>query len=176
MSGLAKKIELLANVAIITLALLIGGFFVKRYFFDDGRMEEVRAGEKISLSGMDWTKSPRTLLIALQTGCRYCSESAPFYQRVVREIQGQSNIRLVAILPQPIDEGQKYLSELSVSVDEIRQESLSSIKIGGSPTLMLINNAGVMTDVWRGKLTPEQESEVLNRLKAFETVKSADIE
>jgi hypothetical protein len=72
---------------------------------------------------------------------------------------------LLAVLPQPVEEGRRYLATLGVAVDEIKQSSLSSIDVRGTPTLMLVNSDGVVTDTWVGRLQAEQEAEVLSKAK-----------
>lgn len=104
-------------------------------------------------------------MLALQSGCHFCTESAPFYQRFTSEISGQKRVRLVAALPQQIDDGRKYLNDLGAAVDEVKQASLESLKVAGTPTLLLVNRAGQVENVWRGKLSGNQEAEVLSRLQ-----------
>ena len=169
---LLKKTELVANLAIIIVAILLGGVLVKRYLltnniaFDERKADlSIPIGTKVSLPEVDWTKNSRTLLLVLSKDCRFCSESAQFYQRLAREMEGGADIRLVAVLPQEISEGKKYLSDLGVSVNEIKQSSLGSLGVAGTPTLILVNNTGEVVGSWVGRLSPDGETEVLNLLK-----------
>ena len=75
------------------------------------------------------------------------------------------NIRLIAVFPQPVPEGQKYLSDLGVTVDEVRQERLDAIGIMATPTLILANADGAVSESWIGKLPSEKESDLLAKLK-----------
>lgn len=168
-SGFSRKIEFVANLAIIAIALLLALVLIKTYFvpraLTDSRTDlasiAIRPGSKINLTGEDWAKNGRTLLLGLSTTCHFCSDSAPFYQRLV---QKNPKIRLVAVLPQTIDEGRKYLLGLGVSIDDVKQVSFDSIGITGTPTLILVNDTGTVTDVWQGKLMADEELKVLNRL------------
>ena len=170
--NILKKTELLANIAIIIVAVLLGGVLVKRYVLNDGDAPDaqnsvlrVPAGSKMSLPEIDWAKSDRTLLLVLSKGCHFCSESAPFYQRLARDTSGRGGVRLVAVLPQDVNEGRKYLDELRVPINEIKQSPLESLGVGGTPTLILVDDKGTVTDSWVGKLPPDKESEVLERLQ-----------
>lgn len=170
--NILKKTELLANIAIIVVALLLGGVLIKRYLLSSGDVPDsqnsvlrIAAGSKVSLPDIDWAKSDRTLLLVLSKGCHFCSESAPFYQRLVRDIGGRGDVRLVAVLPQDVNEGRKYLNELAVPINEVRQSTLDSLGVGGTPTLILVDNKGAVTDSWVGKLPPDKESEVLSHLQ-----------
>ena len=171
MSNLAKRIELLANVAIIVVAILLAVVLVKRYVLNSNEpaspasaRNTVSAGDKIPLQGIEWEKNRHTVLLVLQKGCRYCTESAPFYQRLIKETANRSDVKLIALLPQSVAEGKQYLDEIGVSIADIRQVPPSQINVGGTPTLIVVNANGVAVDVWKGKLPSEAESQVLSKL------------
>ena len=167
MENIAKKIEVGANVAIIVLALLLGTLLVRRYLLpqtpNPGPVANarIRPGTKLSVPGADWTRNERTLLMVLSTTCHFCTDSAPFYQRLAR---GHGATHLVAVMPQPIGEAQNYLSEHGISVDEIRQADPEAIGVRGTPTLILLDGTSSVLETWDGKLPPEKESEILARL------------
>jgi thiol-disulfide isomerase/thioredoxin len=123
----------------------------------------IQVGKKIALPGIDWSKSARTVVLALSTGCHFCSESAPFYQKLQQ--QNPSNVRLVAVLPQSVEEGRNYLTKLGVSLNEVVQAPLASVSVSGTPTLLLINHDGVVTDSWVGKLSDGEAAKVMSRIK-----------
>jgi hypothetical protein len=168
MGKLTNRIELLANVAIIVVAGLLSVVLVKGMFYRNPPMrvptQQIKTGTKLKLPDVDWQQKDQTLLITLQKGCHYCAESAPFYQRLVREAESQKKTQLVAVLPQEPTESRQYLSDLSVPISSVKQATLGSLQVAGTPTLIMVNREGVVTDVWVGKLPPEKESEVLNKL------------
>jgi hypothetical protein len=122
-------------------------------------------GRKLTLDGIDWNKSQRTLVFALQAGCHFCSESGGFYQRLVQQRTHFGSTRLIAVLPQGSDDSKRYLDKLGFAADEIRQASLSEIGVRGTPTLLLVNERGIITDAWDGKLSPVRENNVIARLQ-----------
>lgn len=170
MSDLHKRIELVANVAIIVVALLLGGVLVRRYLLPASPPPEaaeragIKPGAKLSLPDVDWGRSDRTLLMVLSTKCQYCTDSAPFYQRLAEEKSRRGGVSLMAVLPQDVEESRKYLGEHGVVADEVRQASPGSLGVKGTPTLLLVDNEGVVQGVWVGRLPPEREEEVLSRL------------
>ena len=169
MNNLYKRLELLANIAIILVAISLMAVLAKRYIFTSGNQtsEQIQSnvGTKVSQLDIDWSKSDKNLLLVLSNTCHFCTESAPFYQRLVQERTQRDTFRLAAALPQPVNEGRSYLNGLGVNIDEVKQLSPSAIRIRGTPTLLLVNSAGVVTDEWLGKLPPQKENEVLNRLR-----------
>lgn len=114
---------------------------------------------KESLPGVDWAKNRRTWVLALSTQCHFCTESAPFFQRIQKE--RARDLKLLAVLPQSITEGHRYLEGEGVKVDDVRQAEISSIGVNGTPTLLLVDSKGAVSQVWQGKLQPEQEGGVL---------------
>lgn len=171
MSNLTKRIELLANIAIVVVAVILAVVLVQRYLLPNSRTDgaaeraQVKPGMKLSLPGVDWGKSDQTLLMVLSTTCHFCTESAPFYQRLAREKSGRGDVRLVAVLPQEVGEAQKYLNEHGISVDEVKQASLTSVSVRGTPTLIMVDRNGSVIEAWEGKLPGDKETEVLNRLR-----------
>jgi hypothetical protein len=168
MSNLYKKTELVANIAIIVIALLLGVVVVKRFILSPttpAAVHPISAGTRIALPDVDWTKGRQTLLVVLAQGCRFCSESVPFYQRLAKEALGHSDVQLVAVLPQSPVEGRKYLDDLNVPIKEVKQAELPSIHVTGTPTLILVDSQGVVTSAWIGKLPSDEEAEVIRKLQ-----------
>jgi thioredoxin-related protein len=172
MNNLHKRAELLANIAIVIVAMLLSVVLVKRFILNSGEINssdaanELSPGNKVPVGGIEWVKSGHTVLLVLQKGCRYCTESAPFYQRLIKETANRNDVKLIALLPQSVTEGKHYLDEIGVSINDIRQVPPSQVKVRGTPTLIIVNDSGVAVDVWKGKLAPEAEAQVLSRLKA----------
>jgi hypothetical protein len=168
MRDLTKKLEAGANVAIIVVALLLGAVVVKKFLLPAAPQSppEISAGTKVSLPGVDWGRNGRTLVLVLQKGCHFCSESAPFYQRLVRETSGQPGLHLVAVLPQGVDEAKEYLSGLNVPLPEVVQSQPRELGVSGTPTLILVNESGAVIKSWVGKLAAGQETEVLNKVRS----------
>jgi hypothetical protein len=177
MTNLSRKIELIANVAIITVACLLGIVLIKNHLFtragvsepnNSGQRDSKTArsqpgkGTQLSLLDVDWKQSKQTLVLAISSTCHFCTDSAPFYQALIKN---KKDARVVAVLPQPVEEGRAYLEKLGVSVDEVRQLGLDSIGVSGTPTLLLVDSSGTLREFWIGKLPPKKETDVLNRLQ-----------
>jgi hypothetical protein len=170
MRNLVRKIELLANVSIIIVAILLCSVLIKGYLLTDSPAptplsttpeSPVHIGAKVALPDMDWQKNGSTLLLALSTTCHFCTDSAPFYQRVVKE---RGDTKIVALLPQTTDEGKAYLKSLDVSVDDVKQVALETLGVRGTPTLILVDQDGKVKNVWIGILTNQRENELLSQL------------
>jgi len=171
MTNLHKRAELLANIAIIIVAVVLTGVLVKRFVLDRNEpanpaaANQIAPGDHVNVGGVDWVKGGQTVLLVLQKGCRFCTESAPFYQRLIKETANRSDVKLIAVFPHSVAEGKQYLDEIGVGLTDIRQVDLSQVKVRGTPTLILVNDSGVAVDVWKGKLPPDAEERVLSKLK-----------
>ncbi len=173
MKNLTGKIELLANVAIIAVAVLLSIVLVKSYLLPapspplainpSTTRKIINKGEAINLSAINWQENGSTLLLALSSTCHFCTESGPFYQRIVRE---SSDTKMIALVPQSVEEGQQYLKRLGVGIEEVRQVSMSELGLSGTPTLILVDGGGKVAEVWVGALSADKENEILSRLRA----------
>ena len=128
MKNIARTIEVIANVAIICVAISLGVVLISRTIrsyrlpvFESVNTAPV-TDQKIELPGVDWSKNEKTLVMAISSTCHFCTESAAFY----RDIRARTRIHTVAVLPQSVNEGQNYLTNLGVQVDEVLQAPLSS--------------------------------------------------
>ena len=158
---LAKKIEIASNVAIIVLAVVLVGVFVRNYWMKPAEPESAKVGQQLNLA--NWSASGNTLVLGLSTTCHFCSESAGFYRELVQKCAEQ-HVRTVAVLPQSLVEAKAYLQGEGVVVNEVREMPLSDIKVAGTPTLMLVDANRVVKAVWIGKLSPDDEKGVYAKL------------
>ena len=161
-----KKLETAANIATLVVAGLLGYVLLDRYVLHKipPSPASISSGDKLSLANIDWARNGRTLVLVLQKGCHFCSESAPFYQKLVEQTGRPGKPHLMAVLPQNPKDSADYLSAIGVPIGDVRQARLGDVKVHGTPTLLLVGNNGVVDRVWTGKLKPEKESEVLQSL------------
>jgi Thioredoxin-like domain len=169
MNNLHKRLNLAANLMIVLVSLSIGVVLIKHYWHASGyanppRDYGVPAGSTVSLPGVDWEKNEQTLLLVLDTGCAYCTASSALYQQIVREAAQHQRVKLIAVLPQDVSNSKQYLSDLNVSINDVRQSSLQALGVKGTPTLILVNSKAEVVNSWPGKLPPAKEREVLRHI------------
>jgi hypothetical protein len=169
--SLSEKIETTANVATIIVAALFSTVLIKAYLYPTaiGRTttsvlaSELVKGKSVDSRALkvDWARNHRTLVLAVSTACHYCQDSIPFYRKLG---EAGADVKMVAVLPQSVPEAQQYFGSGGVHVDDVKQVPLNTLGVRATPTLLLVNDVGVVTDVWVGKLQPEQETQVLTAL------------
>ncbi|HKC66135.1 MAG TPA: hypothetical protein VKB86_20995, partial [Pyrinomonadaceae bacterium] len=127
--------------------------------------ESIGIGDSAQISGINWAKNKQTLLLVLRDGCHFCSDSAEFYQRLTRAQGAGTNTKLVAVLPDSIDDSHAYLASLGVPIRDVKQENLSALRVRGTPTLLMVDEKGVVTNSWVGRLPANKEMEIIEAVR-----------
>ena len=76
-SNSQQKLESIANIAIVVVAVLLSYFLIQKVFFQPNSQQtstEINKEPKISLQQEDWQSNRKTLILALQKGCHFCSD------------------------------------------------------------------------------------------------------
>lgn len=170
----SKKIEVIANLSVIAVAVL-GCILLAKTLFPGDRSRTANSarasalmpviGTKVSLPGVEWSAHKQTVVLVLSTKCRFCGESAPFFQRLAREIRGRGDTAMIAVFPQDPKEGSAYLESLGVPVDQVIQAPIPSVGARGTPTLILADDQGSIARAWVGRVPFEKEPELIGWLK-----------
>ena len=166
LTRLTKIIEFAANVAIIVVAVVLATALIKTYLTKHATPPSddpsaVTSSPNVSSLQVDWRQSRQTLVLAISATCHFCTESGTFYKTLVAN---KGDTRIVAVLPQTVDEGRKYLEKLGVETDEVKQLPLDKIGVQGTPSLLLVNTSGAVTNFWQGKLETDRERAVLSAI------------
>lgn len=188
MKKLYRKVQFISNLATIIIAVLLAIIVVRQFAStppqaegslalvktaatSPGQTSEPNAapkttplGKTVPLSGIDWQKNKKTLILYLSTRCRFCDESMPFYRRLAEKYSESKDVKLMAVFPQSVDEAKAHFKSHGVNINEVLNAQLTSIGVTATQTLLLVNESGVVTDMWKGKLPGEKETEVINKL------------
>jgi len=162
--SLPGKIETIANIATVAVAVLLSAVLTKVYLLPVRAPQRPQAPAdagvgtnlKARIPGVDWSKNGRTLVLAISTQCHFCKESTPFYRRIEQE--AGKDLKMLAVLPQPAAEAEQYLKDEGVHVEQVRQVSLASIGVSGTPTMLLVDGKGIVTRVWTGRLQEQEQA------------------
>jgi len=189
---IGKLIEIATNVSIILVALIGATVLVKNYLLrspapafkqiETSNLPGPNAGQRagnnatakpgpaegtqVSLQGVSWGQSNKSVVLALSDQCHFCTESAAFYQKLTTELAQRRDVQVIAVFPPQVGDGKQYLGKLGVPISDVRQAAFNSLGVRGTPTLMIVDRNGKVEQSWVGRLSPEKESEVLARLKA----------
>lgn len=169
-TGFSKKLDVAANVATIILVFAVAALMARDKLRPSlGRSaphpQAIHAGSALQNTPLksNWSSSQGTLAFGLQTTCHFCTDSAPFFRKLVRSIP--KDMRTIAVLPQAHEAAKRYLDGLGIRVDSIQQAPLAAIGITGTPTLLLVNNLGIVKNAWVGELGSSGQSSVLSEVE-----------
>lgn len=165
------KAETAANIAIIALCAIVGVVLIKKNFFPPQPgtpPAAVSTGDysKLLHSAMP-SGAERVLFVALSPTCRYCTESIPFYRRLLEERErAGAELPVIGLVPDTFDleATKRKIESADIEFSAWVQADFMAARLRGTPTLVLLDSEGVVSDVWFGKLSPESENAVLRSL------------
>jgi hypothetical protein len=162
-STLKTKLEAIANVSVIVMALAVGGVVLTRYATSYHTPRSVAAGDHLAnFPGLDWSQHRRTLLLVLSLGCHFCQDSIPFYQKLVQaRAHDNDGIEVVAVFPNEAEIVRRFTTEENLAIRSVPGVPLDKLGVKATPTLILVNDEGQVQQSWVGVLTARQEIEVL---------------
>ncbi len=107
-----------------------------------------------------------TLILSLRSTCRFCTNSMPFYRRLLEDRkQIGVAVRVVVVSTEPREVTQAYLTENGVTADFVVQVNAANWRdYLRTPTLLQVDSKGVIVNQWTGQLTPDEEKRVLSAL------------
>ncbi|HEX3555595.1 MAG TPA: hypothetical protein VIA62_20425 [Thermoanaerobaculia bacterium] len=166
-----STLDTAANIAIILVCAIAAVVLVRNQFFPPrppGAPPQVEKGEQFAaLKQAVPAGASRALVVAVSPTCHFCNDSLPFYKHLVdqRNQQG-SAVKFVAAVPDEASRAPETakFTGAGVQPDSVVPINFSSIKVPGTPTLMLVDNNGKVLNVWVGKLNDDGEKEVLKTL------------
>ncbi len=125
---------------------------------------ELRAGTRIGgLSSA--AANARNLVIFVRSGCRFCTDSMPFYRRLSREAR-DAGVRLIAVGPEPREVLESYLHSHAIAPDEVISASPETTHVIATPTIAIVDRTATVLEAWVGKLPGDAERSVRAALAA----------
>jgi len=161
-----RKLSIAANVAIIVVAALLIRVLVKNEFRTGTfhTKERPKAEDLIGKSfpvSQPWSAYKQTVVLVLSASCHYCAESGAFYQQLIQHAS-EHHVNVVALFPEPRAESVPFLSQLGLKLQSIQQADPWSVGVSGTPTLLIVDDKGVVQHVFQGKLPPTEQTKVIS--------------
>lgn len=165
------NLETATNIAIILLCIIASTVLVRNFFFTPKpppRPGEAKPGDSIeAVKAILPAGSQKALVVAISPTCGYCTQSMPFYKRLMEERDKKgSPVRVVGAVPAPEAKAaeEQHMNAAGVKFDNLADISFQSIKVPATPTLILVDGTGKVEKVWVGKLDEDGEEEVFKVL------------
>lgn len=123
-------------------------------------------GNTLTLSSVDWAQSKWNLVLILSSKCKYCRESEPFHRRLLSLANSTGAVRAVALVLGTSTSDPAYPHSAELDFTLVRLTKPAEIGSVGTPSILLVDNRGVVAHMWRGKMPPESEDSVIEMVKS----------
>lgn len=160
-----SKIELLSHVSIIVVCMIASGILIERRFFStvSAPSDANLVGKKLSSATLHTALGKRTIVLAMTMHCVFCLESMPLYEKL--STIASADARVVVLSPDPPDMVRTYLAEHHVTPSGILQADLATIGVVRTPTLLVVDSQGLVTNAFVGMLSMAREEELFAVLR-----------
>lgn len=156
-----SALETASHIAFIGACIVL----VVMAFRDDSTNVEATARHgfvqdlKIDRPDMIPSGSARAVFLGVRSTCRFCTESMGFYRRLAA-LQGPTTFELVIGSREAPEVTREYLKAYDVTPARIVSVD-ASVPLPATPALLVLAGDGSVTDSWLGKLSSDQEREVI---------------
>jgi hypothetical protein len=164
-----KNIEVASNVAVflVATALLVG--FVRNYLFAAPPVTlrpGFQKGARLpDLQVLDFNKSRKTVLIALDSRCSSCRDNLSSIQALAANVRGSSGSpRVVAVFPTNEEGDRRYAEGSNLSAELIFGLDLGRLGLTVLPAVILVDDSGTVLDFWLGAISKETEVQLIRSL------------
>jgi hypothetical protein len=162
-----KKLEVVANIAIITLVVLLAVSLFRQHIYRAKANEsgtELSQGKSVlAPAGYRWEQHSRTLLMALRYGCVHCERNMELYREIESKFgKGSAETQLLAIFPDDAFVAQHDIDEHGLhGLPFLANVDFDKLHVLGTPTLLLVDSRGTILRSWIGELSKQKQDEVL---------------
>ena len=169
--SLRSKIELILNIVTVVAILVVAGVTVKRYLTPRhghdhvDRRAPALVGTRMTIPDAGRGPGGKTLVLFLQKDCSACRIAAPLYRQLLAEAS-KRDVKSVAIFPDSLEEGNRYLRSHDLRADHVQSADLSSYRISSIPTALVLDGEGVVKGAWTGA-APGHEDETRAKVVAL---------
>ena len=169
-------LDTLANLAFVVVCIVFVAFLGQRMMQPAAASPEIPKGYAVGdalpvLEGAPYAANDRTLILFLATGCKFCTESMPFYQQLAAAKEGR--YQLLVMGAEPESAMSEYLAKHKIVADRVMRLKPGQMKVFATPTVRVADRQGKTLGQWLG-LLGTRESEVRKALGNPPVVESAD--
>lgn len=119
-----------------------------------------------AIPGIAYSDADLTLIVAVSSRCRFCSDSMPFYRRLMAEARTRrGRVQFVAMGIEDSNVLREYLAQHAVVPDALVNGREAQFPLRATPTLMVVEGSGRVVASLQGLLTGEQETNVMEIMR-----------
>lgn len=164
-------LERIAYICLISLCVISGTVLIREDLSRNSTIgraslitEKSLVGKRLVISGEAWNESRLSAVFFLSSQCHFCDASMPFYRRLVdaQQKSGAGRLPLIAISREQSSTLREHFAQNQITFDRIYQVPQSFNLLAGTPTILFVDETGIIRHAYIGKLNSEQEQEVLS--------------
>jgi hypothetical protein len=156
------SLEMVANILVVVVGISLIAFFAYKYYPKAKTYEAEFLNKGKGFTGLeeiDFKSSPRTLVLGISTKCPYCTQSIPFYKKLIETVKYTNDVRIVAAFPQKQDEIDRYLTEHDFNIKTVPNVVLIDSSIEMTPTMVWIDSDKKIVKSWQGYLDKDGQDD-----------------
>jgi hypothetical protein len=169
-----KKLETVSNIAVLVVAIIVGFVFLRNGNLLPDKTKPRSAadaerqlkGRSVAIADVKTTDTPATLVLAMSTHCYYCGQNTSLYV-TLGKIKSSAGFGFVAVAPEPQAEIDEYLQSRHIAPDRVISRSLEAFNVSATPTVLLVNQQGVVQAAWVGVLDSTRQKDVFRKIKEY---------
>lgn len=162
-----SKLERTTHISLIIVSLAGLAALVRHEFFQTSsvprRSGPELVGRRLAVPGMNLPKNPGlALVVAVNSDCHFCIESLPFYREVDRQRRiARTPVPLFFVSAEPVERLRAFVDGAELSPDGIISVDFRALGVSATPTLAVIDSAGIVKQAFYGKLSEQDARELL---------------
>lgn len=122
------------------------------------------AGEPFDTPAEWYNSSRATLVVFARATCAACDKAQPFLKSLVTRLEGRADV----VMAHP--SGAEMLDAAFAQNIGIRENHLrlvtADLRVRATPTLVLVNQQGLILAAWEGVGSPDRQAEIVNTIEA----------
>jgi len=173
---MTSKLDTAANVATIIAATgLIATLAVAAWHpVAQPKREQLRVGGPApALAGVNFNRAKKTLVMVIRHDCKPCADSMAFYRQLPPPVPltGDATLerQFVAVALDDPKTARDYVKSNGLKVNAViayAQDKQDKLGVAGTPTLVLVDNMGIVRKIWLGRLDSKHQAEVMAELNS----------
>jgi len=162
------KLEQITNIFIIVAIIIVTGVIIKKYAFPSVQSKtKIEIGKTTSIDDIDWKQNGKTLVLALKVDCQFCNASTKALKQIIAEAVN-NDIKVEVVSSDSRQDIADYLQIHDLSpVQNINQIPLNKSGFIGTPSLLFVNDQGIVKDMWVGRMDDENIAILMGKVKFF---------
>jgi len=114
---------------------------------------------------MSFDTADKTIVLVLRSTCVFCTESMPFYRTLIAAAKSGGVTQAIVLGSEDEQTTRTYVSQHALEVDRVASVPSTSLKVSGTPTVVLVDRKGKVQNVWVGRPSSSDQRKMLEAVR-----------